>query len=123
MRILGLDHVQVAMPASAEEKARAFYSGLLGLPEISKPAQLAGRGGVWFQCGSLQLHLGVEKNFNPAKKAHPALRVVGLETLLTTLRDGGFSVVDDVSIPEIRRSFTEDPFGNRIELIEVQDAH
>ena len=117
MKILGFDHVQLAMPKGGEAKAKVFYVSLLGLVELQKPAELAGRGGAWFQCGALQLHLGVESAFRPAKKAHPALRVESLEDLLADLRGAGFLAEDDTSVPEIRRAFTEDPFGNRIELI------
>ena len=122
MRILGFDHVQLAMPQGGEEKARGFYVRLLGLVELPKPSELAGRGGAWFQCGPLQLHLGVEQAFNPAKKAHPALRVERLEELLASLRSAGCEVADDISVPEIRRAFTADPFGNRIELVAAKDA-
>jgi hypothetical protein len=79
--------------------------------------ELAGRGGVWFQCGKLQLHLGVEKEFRPAKKAHPALRVQQLEVLLTLLREAGCEVTNGKSLPGVQRAFTQDPFGNRIELV------
>lgn len=117
MKILGFDHVQLAMPKGREAEARAFYVRLLGLTELQKPPELASRGGAWFQCGTLQLHLGVEAEFRPAKKAHPALRVERLEDLLASLRGAGFQAEDDTSVPEIRRAFTEDPFGNRIELV------
>jgi len=117
VRILGFDHVQLAMPKGGEEQARAFYVRLLGLVELPKPPELAGNGGAWFQCGTLQLHLGVEKEFRPAYKAHPALRVEQLDELLDSLRGAGFEAVDDTSVPEIRRAFTADPFGNRIELV------
>ena len=117
MKILGFDHVQLAMPKGGEAQAIAFYVSLLGLTELQKPPELAGRGGAWFQCGTLQLHLGVESEFRPAKKAHPALRVESLDDLLANLRGAGFQAEDDTSVPEIRRAFTEDPFGNRIELV------
>ena len=120
MKVLGLDHVQLAMPAERESEARAFYVDLLGLIELPKPSELAGRGGAWFQCGALQLHLGVEKDFRPAKKAHPALRVQQLDNLLTTLKLAGRAALDDTSLPGVRRAFTEDPFGNRIELIATE---
>jgi catechol 2,3-dioxygenase-like lactoylglutathione lyase family enzyme len=122
VRILGFDHVQLAMPQGGEEKARAFYVRLLGLVELPKPAELAERGGAWFQCGTLQLHLGVEQEFRPAHKAHPALRVEQLEELVAALRNAGFEAVDDTSVPEIRRAFTADPFGNRIELVAADKA-
>jgi catechol 2,3-dioxygenase-like lactoylglutathione lyase family enzyme len=120
--VLGLDHVQLAMPAGREEEARAFYGQLLGLRELAKPNELAGRGGAWFQCGDLQLHLGVEKQFSPAKKAHPALRVTHLDALSSSLIAAGFNATQDTSVPNIRRAFTEDPFGNRIELVEVKNV-
>ncbi len=72
MRIVAIDHVQLAMPAGEEDKARAFYNGLLGLAEVAKPAELAKRGGAWFEVGSMKVHLGVESEFVPARKAHPA---------------------------------------------------
>ncbi len=120
MKVVGLDHVQLAMPPGGEDVAKAFYAGLLGLPEVSKPPELAGRGGVWFQCGTLQLHVGVEQEFRPARKAHPALRVERLDELLGILRSAGCEVADDTSVPGIRRAFTADPFGNRIELVAVE---
>lgn len=117
MKVVGLDHVLLAMPAGGESKARAFYGELLGLREIPKPAEIASRGGVWFQCGSLQLHLGIERDFNPAKKAHPALTIEGYAELLKTLSGAGYRVQEDTSISEVTRCFTADPFGNRIELV------
>jgi catechol 2,3-dioxygenase-like lactoylglutathione lyase family enzyme len=122
VKIMGFDHVQLAMPQGGEEKARDFYVRLLGLVELAKPSELAARGGAWFQCGTLQLHLGVEQEFRPAKKAHPALRVERLEDLLASLRSAGCEATDDTSVPEIRRAFTADPFGNRIELVAVENA-
>ena len=115
--IIGLDHVQLAMPRGREQEARAFYSGLLGLTELTKPVELQGRGGVWFQCGALQLHLGVEESFLPAKKAHPALLVKDYEALLELLRSSSCPVRPDSEQHGVTRAFTEDPFGNRIELI------
>lgn len=117
MKIIGFDHVQLAMPANAEVGARAFYSELLGLREIPKPPILAARGGVWFQCGSLQLHLGVEADFRPAKKAHPGLLVDGYADCIARLQDAGYPVQEDTAIAGVSRCFTNDPFGNRIELI------
>jgi catechol 2,3-dioxygenase-like lactoylglutathione lyase family enzyme len=117
--VYGLDHVQLAMPAGGEQLARHFYGELLGLAEIRKPQNLASRGGAWFQCGNLQLHLGVESEFRPAKKAHPALLVRDLATLLLTLTAAGCEVRHDPEpVPGIPRVFISDPFGNRIELIE-----
>jgi catechol 2,3-dioxygenase-like lactoylglutathione lyase family enzyme len=112
----GIDHVQLACPRGGEEQARAFYGGLLGLREIEKPEPLRSRGGVWFECGSQQIHLGVEEPFAPARKAHPALRVGGeaaLEELARRLGD----VRWDGELPGIRRFYVDDPFGNRVELL------
>lgn len=112
----GLDHVQLACPPGSEDDARAFYGGLLGLREIEKPAPLRSRGGVWFECGAQQLHLGVEEPFTPARKAHPALRtesVEALEELAARLGD----VQWDEDLPGYRRFYARDPFGNRLELL------
>ena len=122
MKVVRLDHVQLAMPAGAEPKARAFYGELLELHELPKPAEIASRGGVWFQCGSLQLHLGIESDFRPAKKAHPALAIEGYAELLAALVETGYEVIEDTSIPAVTRCFTFDPFGNRIELISADGA-
>ncbi len=120
MRIYGLDHVQVAVPRGAEEEARAFYTGVLGLTEVPKPAHLAKRGGLWFQDGSLSLHLGVEEDFRPARKAHPALLVEGLAELISLCEDRGHPVVRDEPLEGYERVYVSDPFGNRIELMEQQ---
>ncbi len=118
MDIIGFDHVQLAMPAGDEDKARAFYFGLLGIPEVPKPAALAQRGGVWFQHGQVKVHLGVEGDFRPARKAHPALLVRDLAALVQRLRDAGVRVVDDDALPGYDRVYVSDPFGNRLELME-----
>lgn len=118
MKVLGLDHVQVAMPRGQEDSARAFYGELLGLTEIAKPIELASRGGVWFECGALQLHLGVEEPFTPARKAHPALRLAGYEAFLAKLKRAGVNVKVDQTVPSQRRAFVADPFGNRLELVD-----
>lgn len=114
---IAIDHVQLAMPASAEETARSFYRDVLGMAELPKPLELAKRGGCWFESGSVQLHLGVETDFRAAKKAHPALRCQDYEALTSRLRVAGVEVNDDASIPGVRRCHISDPFGNRIELI------
>jgi catechol 2,3-dioxygenase-like lactoylglutathione lyase family enzyme len=114
----GIDHVQLAMPAGREAEARAFYRDLLGLAETSKPASLALRGGCWFESGTVKIHLGVDPDFRPAKKAHPALRVTGLAGLTATLAAAGVSVVTDDHLEGCDRIFAFDPFGNRIELLE-----
>lgn len=118
VKVCGIDHVQIAMPGGGEDLARKFYGELLGLVEIPKPANLAARGGLWFHCGSLQLHLGVEADFRAAKKAHPALRVEGLGPLLGALKGAGYDVKDDEPLAGFDRAFVFDPFGNRIELLE-----
>jgi len=117
-----IDHVQLAMPQGGEERARAFYGGLLGMTEIPKPAELAKRGGCWFECGAVQIHLGVEADFRPARKAHPALQCVDYDGLTAGLRTAGVEVNEDHSIPGVRRCHIFDPFGNRIELIR-ESAH
>jgi catechol 2,3-dioxygenase-like lactoylglutathione lyase family enzyme len=117
--ILGLDHVQLAAPAGCEEAARDFFGELLGLPEMAKPEPLRERGGVWFQCGSQQLHVGVQEEFAPAAKAHPALAVPAseIDALARRLHGAGADVVWDEAIEGVRRFFTRDPWGNRIELV------
>jgi catechol 2,3-dioxygenase-like lactoylglutathione lyase family enzyme len=112
-----IDHVQLAMPAGEEESARRFYVDLLGMVEIPKPPELAKRGGCWFSSGGVQLHLGVEKDFRAAKKAHPALRCHNFDGLTSRLRDAGVDTKEDETIPGVRRCHVFDPFGNRIELI------
>lgn len=120
MVVYGIDHVQLAIPVGGEQVARRFYGNLLGLTEIPKPPNLAARGGAWFHCGPLQLHLGVESDFRPAKKAHPALLVNDLAGLLKTLTVAGFEVqYDSEPVRGFDRAFTSDPFGNRIELVEA----
>lgn len=113
-----IDHVQLAMPEGAEETARRFYAALLGMRELPKPPELAKRGGCWFESGAVQLHLGVEKDFRPAKKAHPALTCDDYEGLILKLRSAGAEVNEVDDIPGVRRSHVYDPFGNRIELID-----
>jgi catechol 2,3-dioxygenase-like lactoylglutathione lyase family enzyme len=121
MKIVGLDHVQVAAPLGSEPAARRFYGGVLGLEEVSKPASMAVRGGLWFQCGPHQLHVGVEPDFRPAKKAHPALVVDGLAALVASLVAAGYEVRQGEELPGRRRIFVDDPFGNRLELVELLD--
>jgi catechol 2,3-dioxygenase-like lactoylglutathione lyase family enzyme len=119
MKILSIDHVQIAMPAGEEEKARGFYINLLGFSEIPKPPELAKRGGAWFQSESVQLHLGVEADFKPARKAHPAFLVDDLSSLIAKVQKAGYET--DTSQPPLdgyKRAHVFDPFGNRIELME-----
>jgi catechol 2,3-dioxygenase-like lactoylglutathione lyase family enzyme len=114
-----LDHVQIAIPAGGEDRARAFFTGLLGLEELPKPAVLAGRGGCWFSLGAHELHLGVDPDFRPARKAHVALRTNGLAALRARLEAAGHATRDDKPIAGRQRFFTDDPFGNRLELVEL----
>lgn len=116
--IAGLDHVQVAIPIGGEAAARPFYIDLLGFCEIEKPKPLRGRGGLWLQAGAAQLHLGVQGDFLPATKAHPAFLVVDLSALAVKLEEAGVLVIWDDSVPHVSRFFISDPFGNRLELIE-----
>ncbi len=122
MKIVGLDHVQLAMPAGREAEARAFYGGVLGLREVEKPAPLVPRGGCWFAGPGLQLHLGVEAEFAPARKAHPAFLVADLAAACRALEAAGAPVLPDPTLPGVRRCYTADPFGNRIELIQAGDG-
>jgi catechol 2,3-dioxygenase-like lactoylglutathione lyase family enzyme len=114
---IAIDHVQLAMPRGGEELARGFYRDVLGLIEVDKPAELAKRGGCWFSSGDVQIHLGVEEDFRPAKKAHPALRCRDYERLVARLRARHVDVKEDDNVPGVRRCHISDPFGNRIELI------
>lgn len=116
--IVGLDHVQVAAPPGCEADARRFYGELLGLAEVGKPSALAGRGGAWFALTSgQQLHVGVEEDFAPALKAHPALVVSDLAALAERLLSAGCAVRWDDALPDVRRFYTADPWGNRLELM------
>jgi catechol 2,3-dioxygenase-like lactoylglutathione lyase family enzyme len=117
--LLGLDHVQIAAPSGCETEARRFFGALLGLPEVQKPEALRGRGGVWFRLGDQQLHVGVVERFSPAQKAHPALRVAPnrLEDVAERLGSAGAPVRWDEALPGIRRFYTNDPWGNRLELL------
>ncbi len=122
MPIEAIDHVQLAMPEGGEDVARAFYAGVLGLPETPKPPHLAARGGCWFEGPTVKVHLGVEADFRPARKAHPALLVRDLPGLVAALRGAGARVVDDEPLEGYDRVYVDDPFGNRIELMEPADA-
>jgi len=116
--LVGLDHVQLAMPAGREAEAEAFYAGVLGIPRVRKPAVLARRGGCWFERDGLRVHLGVEDGFRPARKAHPALAVRALPGLVDRLRDMGVEVRAGDGVRGMDQAYIDDPFGNRIELIE-----
>lgn len=117
MTILGLDHVQLAVPRGEEEAARGFYADLLQMSEVAKPAALAGRGGCWFRSGDAVLHLGVEDPFAPARKAHPAFLVDDLDGLQQRLATAGYECVrSDAEIEGVRRFHVGDVFGNRVEF-------
>jgi catechol 2,3-dioxygenase-like lactoylglutathione lyase family enzyme len=118
--ILRIDHIQLAAPKGCEDAARAFYGGLLGLREMEKPESLRGRGGCWFACGEQQIHIGVEAEFRPAKKAHPALAVSDLAKVRKWLIGHSVATMDDNSLPGTHRFFAEDPWGNRIEFLEAK---
>ena len=116
--LIGLDHVQLAMPAGFEAEAEAFYSGVLGIPRVPKPEILEQRGGCWFERPGLRVHLGVEADFRPARKAHPALAVRGLPAFVARLRSAGVAVTAGDGVPGMDQAYVDDPFGNRIELVE-----
>ena len=120
MPIVGFDHVQVAAPPGCEREARGFYGRLLGLRELEKPEELRSRGGVWFAAGAQELHVGVAEDFTPALKAHPGLAVVSgsLETLAERLVEAGCDVRWDAALPGVARFYVDDPWGNRLELVE-----
>lgn len=121
-KVLSIDHVQLAMPRGSEDRARSFYRDVLGMKEIPKPEPLAGRGGCWFASEEAQVHLGVEENFRPAKKAHPAMVVEGLDEILAKCEEAGLASKPDVEIDGRRRVHVFDPFGNRLELIEAENT-
>jgi catechol 2,3-dioxygenase-like lactoylglutathione lyase family enzyme len=118
MPIAAIEHVQLAMPAGKEALARGFYQDVLGIPEVPKPPHLAKRGGAWFERGLLKIHLGVEADFRPARKAHPALLVLDLESMIAKLKQHNIEVIDDDPLEGYVRVYIADPFGNRIELME-----
>ena len=117
--ILDLHHIQLAMPEGREDDARAFYAGILDLTEVEKPTALRGRGGVWFETGTVRLHLGAEMPFTPARKAHPALRVASLAMAIAHLERHQIPYQRDIDLPGMARIYLSDPFGNRIELLET----
>jgi catechol 2,3-dioxygenase-like lactoylglutathione lyase family enzyme len=119
MKILSIDHVQLAMPVGEEEKARVFFVNVLGFTEIPKPTALGKRGGAWFKSEDVQLHIGIEADFRPARKAHPAFIVDDLDSLIAKAQSSGYET--DTSQPPLdgyKRAHVFDPFGNRIELME-----
>ena len=119
MGLKRIDHVQLAMPAGEEDAARRFYAGALGMTEVSKPGNLVRRGGCWFESGDVRVHLGVQADFHPATKAHPAFIVDDLASLCSRLDAAGFPCGNGEPLEGYRRAYVSDPFGNRIELMEV----
>lgn len=118
VRLIRLDHVQLAMPAGGEDDATAFYQGVLGIPRVPKPAHLEARGGCWFESGELKVHLGVDPSFRPAAKAHPAFVVDDVRALAREVSAAGYAVVEDEPLEGYDRVYVHDPFGNRIELMQ-----
>ncbi len=116
MNIGSIDHVQIAIPIGGEDAAHAFYGDLLGLTEVAKPAELAGRGGAWFEQGGVRVHLGVEADFRAARKAHVAFRVDSVRQLALDAAAAGYEVKDDDPLQGVDRIFVFDPFGNRLEF-------
>ncbi|MFI9614889.1 VOC family protein [Streptomyces sp. NPDC052023] len=116
--ITALDHVQLAAPPRSEDRLRAYYAGVLGMTEIPKPPALAERGGCWFQAGTVQLHLGIDTGFHPARKAHPGLRVTDIDSFAARLITAGAPVGWDDALPGHRRFYSTDPVGNRLEFLE-----
>jgi catechol 2,3-dioxygenase-like lactoylglutathione lyase family enzyme len=118
MGLLGIDHIQLAMPEGQEEAARRFYGGLLGLSEVEKPENLKKRGCCWFEKDGIKVHLGVEKAFRPSLKAHPAFLVEDLAAFVARLEQAGVAARSDEPLSGYTRVYVDDPFGNRIELME-----
>lgn len=118
--IEGLHHVQLAMPAGREADAVAFYAGVLGMTEVQKPDHLAVRGGCWFESGSAVVHLGVDPEFRPATKAHPALLTDDLAAVVRSVERAGSAVITDQPLEGFQRVYVLDPFGNRIELLQPE---
>jgi catechol 2,3-dioxygenase-like lactoylglutathione lyase family enzyme len=113
-----IHHVQLACPPGSEEASRAFYGGVLGFDEVAKPPVLAARGGCWFRRDGIELHLGVERDFQPARKAHPGLLVHNLDDWAARLTAAGAPVSYDDDFPGMRRFYSQDPHGNRLEFLE-----
>lgn len=118
--LVAVDHVQLAAPPGSEPELRAFYVDVLGMTESPKPPALAGRGGCWFQAGAVQLHLGIEPDFRPARKAHPGLRVRDITAYAKRLATRGIPVTWDDALPGHRRFYADDPVGNRLEFLEPE---
>ena len=117
-KIEAIDHVQLAAPEGSEKEAAKFYEEVLGFCQVEKPESLKGNGGAWFSAGNVQLHIGIERPFLPARKAHPAFEVNGLEQLKQHLQANGIELAEDDKLPGANRFYIHDPFGNRIEFLE-----
>ena len=117
-RIIGFHHIQLAMPAGGEDAARGFYNGVLGIPEVPKPMPQAARGGVWFENDKIRIHLGIERDFRPATKAHPGLLVRSLKDLSHRLAQAGYKVIDGEPLEGYAHIYVHDPFGNRLEVMQ-----
>jgi catechol 2,3-dioxygenase-like lactoylglutathione lyase family enzyme len=115
-------HVQLTCPAGSEAVLREFYAGVLGFEEVAKPPGLAARGGCWFRWQGIELHLGVDADFSPARKGHPGLLVTDLDSWASRLREAGYPVQFDDEFPGMRRFYSRDPHGNRLEFLEPADA-
>jgi catechol 2,3-dioxygenase-like lactoylglutathione lyase family enzyme len=113
-----IDHIQLAAPKGSEDTARKFFKNILGFDEVEKPEELKKRGGVWFEVGNYQIHIGIEEPFYPAKKAHPAFEIENIEELKKHLVTNGIDVIEDDKLPGAKRFYISDPFGNRMELLE-----
>jgi catechol 2,3-dioxygenase-like lactoylglutathione lyase family enzyme len=120
--LTALDHVQLAAPPGSEDRLREYYGGVLGMTEVPKPPVLAAGGGCWFHAGAVHLHIGIEGDFRPARKAHPGLRVTGIEQYAARLRAHGAQVEWDENLPGHRRFYSSDPVGNRLEFLEPVTA-
>ncbi|WP_330502643.1 VOC family protein [Peribacillus frigoritolerans] len=114
-----IDHIQLAAPKDSEDTARKFFKNILGFDEVEKPEELKKRGGVWFEFGNYQIHIGIEEPFYPAKKAHPAFEIENIEELKKHLVTNGIDVIEDDKLPGAKRFYISDPFGNRMELLEL----
>lgn len=121
--MLRIDHVQIAIPLGAEDQCRRFYVDVLGMEEVRKPANLVARGGFWVRQGAVQIHLGVEQDFRPARKAHPAIVVQNLDSLAARLAQAGYPPQWNAEIPEVRRFHVSDPLGNRLEFMAEEVQH
>jgi len=122
VKVIGIHHVQLAMPPNREGEARAFYAGLLGLPEVPKPLTSTGQGGAWFESDGVKIHLGVELDFRAARKAHPALLVKNLDETVSMLLASGVEFVAAEPLDARPRGHIADPFGNQIELMEALES-